>query len=223
MIRFLVFRLKKVIRKIQFFFRDKIINPKYRERLKNRDFSIICNDCLGGVICKDLRCRFNSPTVNFFFMAGDYIKFISRIEEYVKTETFHDVTEKGDAYPRVSIEIEDEYIVAYCVHYKSAEEFIRKWNERKARINYENCFFIMNDRNGFTEEHLKVFEALPYKNKVCFVHREYPEYPSTFYIKGAEKEEFVKTMTGYTPVFGIKRRYDAFDFVSWFNTGKKNA
>ena len=137
----------------------------------------------------------------------------------MKTDVLRDVTAEGDAYPRVSIEIEGESVVAYCVHYKSAEEFIGKWNERKTRINYENCFFIMNDRNGFEEAHLKAFEALPYKNKLCFVHRLYPEYPSAFYIKGAERKESVKTMTGYEPIFGIKRRYDAFDFVSWLNSG----
>jgi uncharacterized protein (DUF1919 family) len=186
--------------------------------LKNNDFSIISNDCLGGVICKDLRCRFNSPTVNFYFSAEDYIKFISNLKEYVENGSLTAVTGDSD-YVKVAISVGGEEIVAHCLHYKTAEEFIEKWNLRKARINYDNCFFMLSDRNGFTEEHLKAFESLPYKNKVCFVHKEYPNYPSAYHIKGVDDNGMVKVMTDYKHSFGIKRRYDDFDFVSWLNSG----
>lgn len=211
-------KIKGIIRKIQFFFRDRTINKKYRKRLKNLNFSIISNDCIGGVICKDLRCRFNSPTVNFFFSSEDYIKFISKLKEYVENGKLKDVTEEG-SYVKVAIEIDGDAIVAHCIHYKTAQAFIEKWNSRKTRINYDNCFFMTNDRNGFKEEHLKLFDALPYKNKVCFVHKEHPESESAFYIKGSEEGNMVKAMTDYKHSFGIKRRYDDFDFVSWLNSG----
>ena len=207
----------RFFRKIRFFIRDRIINSRNRKQLKNYHFSIISNDCLGGVICKDLKCRFNSPTVNFYFSAEDYIKFISNLREYIEKGQLKDVTNPGE-YVKVLIEIPGEQITAHCIHYKTAEDFIEKWNSRKTRINYENCFFIMNDRNGCEEVHLKKFDSLPYKNKVCFVHKEYPEYSSTFYIKGAEKDSCVKGMTDYKHKFGIKKRYDDFDFVTWLNS-----
>ena len=210
-------KLKTLIKKIQFFFRDKTINKKYRKRLKNHDFSIISNDCIGGVICKDLRCRFNSPTVNFYFSSEDYVKFVSKLKDYIDNGKLRDVTD-GWKYVKVAIAIDGEEIVAHCIHYKTAEEFIEKWNSRKERINYDNCFFMMNDRNGFVEEHLKAFDSLPYKNKICFVHKEYPEYKSSFYIKGSENDPMVKAMTDYKSKFGIKRRYDDFDFVEWLNS-----
>jgi uncharacterized protein (DUF1919 family) len=217
-IGFFVKKSKTYIRKIQFSLRDRTINNQYRKRLKNNDFSIISNDCLGGVICKDLRCRFNSPTVNFYFSAEDYIKFISNLKEYVENGSLTAVTGDSD-YVKVAISVGGEEIVAHCLHYKTAEEFIEKWNLRKARINYDNCFFMLSDRNGFTEEHLKAFESLPYKNKVCFVHKEYPNYPSAYHIKGVDDNGMVKVMTDYKHSFGIKRRYDDFDFVSWLNSG----
>lgn len=210
-------KAKKYARKIQFFVRDRLINTKYRQRLNNTEFSIISNDCIGGVICKDLGCRFNSPTVNFYFTAEDYIKFISRMKEYVENGVLRDVT-AGNDYIKVAIEIADEQIIAHCIHYKTAEDFIEKWNSRKTRINYDNCFFMMNDRNGFMEEHLRAFDSLPYKHKVCFVHKPYPEYASAFYIKGSEKNGMVKGMTDYKNKLGIKRRYDDFDFVAWLNS-----
>ncbi len=215
-IRPILKRLGKIYNKFRFFVRDLTINSKYRKRIKNIDFSIISSDCVGGVICKDLRCRFNSPTINFYFSAGDYIKFISNLKQYIEYGVLRDVTQPGE-YVKVAIEIENEQIIAHCIHYKTAEEFIEKWNSRKVRVNYDNCFFIMTDRNDFTEEHLRMFDALPYKNKVCFVHKEYPDYLSAFYIKGSEQNGMVKGMTEYKSIFTIKRRYDDFDFVSWLN------
>lgn len=209
-------KIKNLCKSFRFYLRDTFINIKYRNRLKKSDFSIISSDCIGGVICKDLRCRFNSPTINFYFSAGDYIKFISKLEQYIEYGVLRDVTTQGE-YVKVAIEIEYEQIIAHCIHYKTAEEFIEKWNSRKVRVNYDNCFFIMTDRNDFTEQHLRMFDALPYKNKVCFVHKEYPDYLSAFYIKGSEQNGMVKGMTDYKSIFTIKRRYDDFDFVSWLN------
>ena len=208
---------KSVIRKLQFAVRDRFINRAYRKKLKNSNFSIISSDCIGGLICKDLRQRFNSPTINFFFEAEDYIKFAARLKEYVENGILKDITSDGE-YVKVAIMIDDEQVLAHCIHYKTAKDFIDKWECRKKRINYNNCFFMMNDRNGFTEEHLRKFDALPYANKVCFVHKKHEDSSSAFYIKGSENDNYVKPMTDYKHGLGIKRRYDDFKFVDWLNS-----
>lgn len=51
------------------------LNSENKKRLANRNFTILCNNCVGGVILHELGERFNSPTVNLFFGAEDYIKF----------------------------------------------------------------------------------------------------------------------------------------------------
>ena len=43
--------------------------------LKNKDFTIISHNCVGGVIYHDLGLKFNTPTINLFFMAKDFIKY----------------------------------------------------------------------------------------------------------------------------------------------------
>ena len=52
------------------------------------------------------------------------------------------------------------------VHYSDFDEAVRKWNERKQRVNWYNIFTTM-----FTEDEnfLQEFDALPYGKKVCFV------------------------------------------------------
>jgi uncharacterized protein (DUF1919 family) len=71
----------------------------------------------------------------------------------------------------------------------------------------------MNDRNRFREELLERFDKLPYKYKLIFTHKDY-HMDSAFYMEGEDELEFVKTMTLYE--HGLKRRYDRFDFIKWF-------
>ncbi len=208
--------IKKIIRDIQFFFRDITINKKNRNRLKNYDFSIISNDCLAGVISKDLRIQMKSPTRNFYFNAKDYVKFCKNLDYYLKLvpkEYTGDYTGYGSQFLMASL----GDLTLFLVHYKSVEQARLEWERRRKRVNKNNLFFIMNDRNFCTEEDIKEFDQLPYENKICFTHIPYPQYNSTYYIRGSEKETCLKPLMDFTPNLGIKRYYDRFDFVAWFN------
>ena len=110
----------------------------------------------------------------------------------------------------------------FLVHYSSIEQFQEEWERRRKRINKDNLFFIMNDRNCCTESDIAAFDALPYDNKVCFTHKEYPQYKSTFYIRGSENDDYLKDVTKYIHPWWIKRYYDQFDFVTWLNCGGNN-
>ncbi|HAX92035.1 MAG TPA: hypothetical protein DCY07_07505 [Rhodospirillaceae bacterium] len=43
--------------------------------LNQGDISILCNNCIGGVMARDLGLKQNSPTMNTLIVAPDYIKF----------------------------------------------------------------------------------------------------------------------------------------------------
>jgi len=58
--------------------------------------------------------------------------------------------------------------------------------------------------------------------KVCFTHKKYPQYKSTYYIHGSENEKYLKSMMDYVHQWWIKRYYDQFDFVDWLNQGGCN-
>ena len=46
------------------------------KQLKQTDFTIISNNCWGGMIYESYGLSKQSPTVGMFFMAPDYIKFV---------------------------------------------------------------------------------------------------------------------------------------------------
>ena len=68
--------------KINKFFRLTFAE-KRKKKLKNQNFTIISNNCWGGMIYESYNLRKNSPTVGLFIMPKDYIKFIKNLKKYL--------------------------------------------------------------------------------------------------------------------------------------------
>ena len=168
-----------------YFFR-KIINHANRLRLKNKTFSRFASNCNGGCICHDLGLQFRSPFVNLYLNAEDYIKFLENPKEYLDTP-LEFLRDSGKTYP-VGI-LKD--ITLHFVHYDSPKEAYDAWQRRKERIDWENLFVLMTDKDGCTEELLKQFDALHYRNKAVFTHVPMPHIRSAVYIPGFENAEEV--------------------------------
>lgn len=188
-----------------------------RIRLKNKTFSIISSNCLGGLICSNLNIRFNSPTINLLIKPADFVKFLSNLKFYLDCDV-EEIKVQGIDYPVGKLGGGD--VLLHFVHYKSFEEAKQKWNTRKQRINFDNIFVIMAQRNGCTYEDLKAFDKLEFKNKVVFTAKEYPEINSAYVLLGRDpKDEDVGDLPGYKNRRFGKRWIDDFDYVSFLNRG----
>lgn len=75
--------LKTKLRKIYFAFS--------RQRLKNKSFTLISNNCLAGCVLHDFSMRFDTPTINLFIPFPDYIKFLTDLKCNVNKE-IEDIT-----------------------------------------------------------------------------------------------------------------------------------
>lgn len=182
------------------------------KNLNNSNFSIIVSNCVGTVIYHDLGLPFLSPTINLTIGMNDFVKFAENLEWYLEKKI---IEIKGDyKYPTGML----EDIRINFVHYKSFEEGVEKWEERKKRINWANLFFIGAERGDCTYETVQSFDKLPYRNKVIFTHKEYPEIKSAYCIKGFEREPELGQILEFKNQF-LKRRYlDNFDYVSFLNS-----
>ena len=67
--------------KINKFFRLTFAK-KRNKKLKNKNFTIISNNCWGGMIYESYNLRKDSPTIGLFIMPKDYIKFIKNLKKY---------------------------------------------------------------------------------------------------------------------------------------------
>lgn len=190
----------------------KLINEKNRKKLTNTSFSFIASNCNGGFILHDLGMRFNSPFINLWIKPKDFIRILSDFREYMDAPlTF--VKEDGIDYPIGKLL--DAKI--YFMHYESEAEAESKWKERKQRIDHDNLFILFTDRDGCTYDDLLDFDRLPFKNKIVFTKRPYPDIKSAVYIKGFENQDSVGDCFAYMPKGFGKKYYDQFDYVSWFN------
>ncbi|QCJ44758.1 DUF1919 domain-containing protein [Bacillus sp. S3] len=182
-------------------------------KLTNSDFSLLASNCIGAFILHDLNLRFNSPTVNLFMYPSDFIKYVSNLKHYSNSKL---IFKKGEntSYPIAWL----DDVEIHFMHYKNEVEAKQKWLERTKRINFDNIFIMMTDRDGCTIKDLINFDQLPYKNKVVFTHKPYPEIKSAYYIKGFESQGSVGELFLYKSKLSIKRFYDDFNYVNWFNT-----
>lgn len=200
-------RIKNKINQLQ---RERI-NHQLQEKLKNRSLSLLSSNCNGAFILHDLNLPFASPFVNLYLTPKDFIKYLQNIALYQPMELGFVSTD--NAYPvgrLVDINL-------HFMHYESEQQAREKWVARSARINFNNLFIMMAERDGCTYEDLQAFDNLPFKNKVVFTHQPYPELSSAFHIKGFEQAGEVGDLFAYSDFSG-KKYYDQFDYVQWFNT-----
>lgn len=205
----------RVALRLNRFFR-KGVNRANRKRLKNRDFSLLCNNCNGGTVSHDLGLQFRSPTVNLFFYGDHFFRFCENFDHYIaqplvpcenprhKPDIDYPVCNLGD-------------LELHFLHYSSFAQAKEKWDARTARLNRENIFVMWTFFDGTSEEMLARFDKLPFKNKVAFTERAFPQYKSAFYIRGFE-EKGLGVLTLFDGLRG-KRVIDQFDYVTWFNEG----
>ena len=132
---------------------------KWYNELSNRDFTIISNNCWGGMIYESYGMRKLSPTVGMFFLADDYIRFVCDLKTYVNQPLTMIEPHNSKYYDILSADRPVDYPIGKIgdvemmfLHYKSNEEAIEKWNRRVDRINWDNLLIKFNDNNGCTEK-----------------------------------------------------------------------
>ena len=124
--------------------RQTEIDLSNRARLKNKDVSLICSNCAGGILYHWLGLKFNSPFINLYMTGEDYIKTLENWEDFLNTEIVED-TNADKIYP---VGIGHLGVKIHFMHYATFDEAIEKWNQRKARINPDNTAFMFTNYAG---------------------------------------------------------------------------
>lgn len=190
----------------------KQYKARRRKQLKRNDFTVISSNCSGMFMYYDLGLRYLTPTVNLSIEMNDFVKMVQNLKWYMEQE----MTEVQDQPYKCPVGILGD-IKIHFIHYDGFEKAVLKWEERQRRINWDNLFIVGSEKDGCTYETIRVFDKLPYENKVIFTHVAYPEFSSACYIKGFEDKSELGTITNFKNK-GLKRRYlDNFDYVQFIN------
>lgn len=194
----------------------KCLSFIHHKLLKNDSFTIISNNCWGGIIYKYFGIKFQTPTVGMYFYADEYLKFLSNLNYYLSLDMdvkeansskyYEEICRRGQN-PLIGW-LDDVEIV--LLHYKDPKEAREKWDYRKKRINYDRLVVKFNDQNLCNDSHIKRFFELDYKNKICFLGKKYPN-KNAYYFKCFKNNGFVVSDTKMR----YWRRY--FNVISYLN------
>lgn len=187
-----------------------------RRRLKNRQFSLLTGNCIGGYLYHQLGLPFTSPSINMMILNQHFKKLILNQDYYfgVTPTPYED-----NDYPNVPAGLLDD-IILHFTHYSTCEEGIAAWEKRKGRIDFDNLYIIISDID-LKEEDIRELANARCKKIVVLTSRKF-EYSHCLYIPEFNGREHVGELLGKT-ISGKWRFEYYFDFVGWVNSDDKVA
>ena len=193
-----------------------------RSKLKNKDFSIICNNCIAGGIYHKLGLEYSTPTVGLFFYSSDYLKFLGNLEYFVnqplkfRETSVHLQANELRKTKRYPIGVLGDEVEIQFLHYKDEVEAEEKWARRVKRINFVNLFFIYSDaEEDFKEELLLKYQTLPFKHKIFFSSKPLNDFDCSVFVDEYENLPHVGDSTR-------NRKYEKhIDVIKWLNCEEK--
>lgn len=185
---------------------------KMRKQLKNREISFLCPNCIGGLLLHDLGLPFNSPTINLMMYQKDFVKFVMNLEDYLAKEL---VFYRDEEFECPCAMLED--ISIHFTHYSSEIEAKEKWEVRKRRINKDNLFVFLQERDGLCREDICRLSQLRVRGLLVLTANEYFDIPYTLQIPKYKKKGEVGNILRKNWL-NNRREYEKYvDFVKWFN------
>lgn len=145
------------------------------------EISIISQNCIGGMIYHDLRRQNLSPTINLYFEANDFMRFVKNLQYYLSLEP---VVEWGETFPVGTLD--DLHI--YFRHYKTCSEALDAWNRRKMRVKYDKIVVLCSDRYDFTDESFNEWKTIEYPKLLFTCKNKYADESSIYYKEYSGKE-----------------------------------
>lgn len=185
---------------------------KLRKALRNTTPTFLCPNCIGGILFHDLGLQFQSPMVNLMMKQPDFVKFVLNMDYYLSLE-LEFFCKPGYACPCAHL----GDIVIHFTHYQSVEEAEKKWKERIPRIDKDNLFVFLLERDGLTKTEMLQLGNITAKGLVIFTANAYPEIPYALQIPKYVQAGEIGNILEKT-LWNDSREYEEyFDFVKWFN------
>lgn len=175
----------------------KLLAPFRRIGIKKK-FSIISNNCWGGIVYDKFGLEYTTPTVGLLFKPNDFIKYVSRLDHYLLFTPIPIATrqiKENEHQGLYAAQLAD--ITIFFIHYKNVEEAIQKYERRKKRIVKDNIIVkfcdITYDGEPATSEMLESICNLKYKKIVFTKNKEFAEkHNPAFYFKNVDDEGNIK-------------------------------
>ena len=117
--------------------------------------TIISNNCVGGAVCHELGMEFKTPTINLQILPEDFMRFCTNLKYYINCELIechnftpyeeHNLIKMFGCVPDMPFGLIGDIVVCFQ-HYETFSEAKAKWDERKARIDYDHIGYLFHVR-----------------------------------------------------------------------------
>lgn len=151
-----------------------------RKKLTNTDFTIISNNCWGGLCYEYFGLPKNSPTVGTYIYAEDYVKLIKNLNYYMSCQinmiSADEAKHKNDLmeanHMDVPIGVLDDVEIVF-LHYRDPDLAKEKWTRRVERINWDNIIIKFSYMSKCSDDCIKEFQKINGVKKFCFVPKKF--------------------------------------------------
>ena len=183
--------------------------PLRRKKLNNTDFTIISNNCWGGLCYEYFGLPKQSPTVGCYFFAEEYIRFITALPYYLNCNLTFIPTNKSRYYKELAQRKQEDVLVGVLddveivfLHYNDPIVAKAKWDRRVSRVNWNNLiikFSYMNKCNDSLVDmfvqavdnmHNQISDAKSIKS-VLFVPKAFSQYPYAIVLPNVKNGQII--------------------------------
>ena len=188
-----------------------------RNKLTNKTPTFFCPNCIGGLLFHDLGLQFRSPTVNLMMYQTDFLKFVLHMDDYLSRELYFF---EHPEYKFPCAHLGD--ITVHFTHYQSEKAAAHAWYERSKRIDINNMFVFLEERDGLTKENIVQLGNIHARGLVVFTAHAYPDIPYVLQIPKYEGDGEIGNILRKSYLDGHHEYEKYFDFVKWFNEADGN-
>jgi uncharacterized protein (DUF1919 family) len=187
-------------------------------KLKDKDFTLVANNCVAGTIYEDLGVKYLTPFVGLYILPSEFIELCETFEISMQLP-LKEIKQTNFDFPVGSI----GQIRIYFMHYKDFDSAHAAWNRRKSRINYDFIGFILVDRDGCTSDDKERFLKLNTSNKVILSSRVLTKMKGIYRLRYYKNHEDIGNILEFKNRISGKRIMYDFKFIRWINEFQKKS
>jgi len=138
---------------------------RMRRALRVSGFTLLTNNCLGGLLYHELGHPFLSPLINIYMNNADFLRLCAELPAHLALPL-----EFLDA-PGADCPVAKLGTLTIKFPHEPSEESARaNWERRKARVRTDRLYVIFLDIGNATEAERAAFDALPQENRLYLRH-----------------------------------------------------
>lgn len=136
-----------------------------QQALTNRNFTLISDNCWGGILYSWLGLQFHTPFINVIVPPKSFLALANNLDHYLGLDLLFNPQDQQTTYPVGAL----GDVRINFVHDTTPQEARQKWYRRLKRINPNNIFFKFETDNP---NYIQAFDSLTTPKKIVFTRNQ---------------------------------------------------